>query len=202
VGFRLKLALPGLAAICLSGLLHAQSTYEVPIPDSGTPAKFELYVTYSPTDAVFDHAAALEFTVPGGSLYTAPAISLGDWEVTVYVDVVRCGIYCAYRRKRETSNGTFLLDLLQPPVTAIRVYTGSAARPAILFVDPAGLKLPVAASNIVITSEALGILGRRLFRSALAPVNASKSLAPQPAPLLALTHNLKTTASATLSLRI
>jgi hypothetical protein len=70
VGFRRKLAFSGLAACaCLSGTLHAQSIYFIPIPDSGTAAKFELYVTYSSTDDAFNHAAALEFIVPAGAPY-------------------------------------------------------------------------------------------------------------------------------------
>jgi hypothetical protein len=200
VGFRRNLAFSGLAACaCLSGL-HAQSIYSIPFPEAGTPAKFELYVTYSPTDAGFNHAA-LEFTVPAGSLYTAPAISFGDWEVTVSVDLTRCGIYCAYRRKREASGRTSLIDLL-PPITAIRVYTGSAAKPAIMFVDPAGLRLPAATRDIVIARETICIPGRRFFQIALAPQSGDKSFTLPPVRLLSLTHRTKTIASAALSLRI
>jgi hypothetical protein len=202
VGFRRKLAFSGLAACaCLSGTLHAQSIYFMPIPDSGTAAKFELYVTYSSTDDAFNHAAALEFTVPAGGHYAAPAISFGDWEVTVSVDAAHCGIYCAYRRKPEASGRTFLVDLL-PPITAIRVYAGSAAKPAVMFVDPAGLKLPAATSDIVIARETLCITGRKLFRAALVPESGDKSSMQPPARLLSLTHNLKTTVPATISLRI
>jgi hypothetical protein len=203
VGFRRKLAFSGLAACaCLSGTLHAQSIYFIPIPDSGTAAKFELYVTYSSTDNAFYHAAALEFIVPAGTPYTAPAISFGDWQVMVSVDAAHCGIYCAYRRKPEASGRTSLVDLLPPPITAIRVYAGSAAKPAVMFVDPAGLKLPAATSDIVIARETLCITGRKLFRAALVPESGDESSMQPPARLLSLTHNLKTTVPATISLRI
>jgi len=201
VGFRRNLVFSGLAACaCLSGILHAQSIYTIPIPEAGTPAKFELYVTYSPTDAWFNHAA-LEFTVPAGSLYTAPAISFGDWEVTVSVDVARCGIYCAYRRKREAAGRTSLVDLL-PPITAIRVYAGSAPRPAIMFVDPAGLRLPAASRDIVIARETICIPGRRFFQTALAPQSGDKSLTLPPVRLMSPAYYTKAIASATISLRI
>lgn len=183
-------------------MLHAQSIYTIPVPGSGTPAKFDLYVTYSPTDAGFNHAGLREFIVPAGGLYTAPAISFGDWEVTVAVDLPHCGIYCAYRRKPEASGRTSLVDLLPPPITAIRVYKGSAAKPAMVFVDPAGLRLPAATSHAVITGEMLCIPGRRLFRTTLAPKGGDKSSALSRAHLLSLAYSHKTTIPATVSLRI
>jgi hypothetical protein len=183
-------------------MLHAQSIYSISIPDSGTPAKFELYVTYSPTDAGFNRAAAREFTVPASGLYTAPAISFGDWEVTVAVDLSHCGIYCAYRRKPEASGRTSLVDLLPPPITAIRIYAGSAAKPAIVFVDPAGLRLPAATSHTVITRETLCMPGRKFFPTALPPDRGDKSSALSQAHLLSLTYSHKTTIPATVSLRI
>jgi hypothetical protein len=183
-------------------MLHAQGTYTIPIPDMGTPAKFELYATYSPTDAGFDHAALREFTVPAGGLYTAPAISFGDWEVTVAVDLVHCGIYCSYRRKPEASGQTSLADFLPPPITAIRIQAGSAAKPAIVFVDPAGLRLPAASSHIVITWETLCIPGRKLFPTALPSESGHKSSALSRAHSLSLAYSHKTTIPATISLRI
>ena len=188
--------------MCLSGMLHAESIYSIPIPASRTPAKFELYVTYSPTDAGFNRAALREFTVPAGGLYTARAISFGDWEVTVAVDLAHCGIYCAYRRKPEASGRTSLVDLLPPPITAIRVYAGSAAKPAIVFVDPAGLRLPAATSHIVITRETFCIPGRKLFVAALAPESDCSSPALPQTTVLSLTHNPRTTIPVTVSLRI
>jgi hypothetical protein len=203
VGFRRRLAFSRLAASAyLSGILHAQSIYTIPIRDAGTPAKFELYVTYSPADAGFNRAAAREFTLPAGSIYTAPSISFGDWEVTVAVDVAHCGIYCAYRRKPEASGRTSLVDLLPPPVTAIRIYTGSAAKPAIVFVDPAGLGLPAAASHMIITRETLCIPGRKLVRALLAPEGGDKSSILSRAHSLSLAYRHKTTIPAVISLRI
>jgi hypothetical protein len=203
VGFRRKLAVSGLAAsACLSGMLHAQSIYTIPVTDMGTPAKFDLYVTYSPTDAGFNHAGLREFTVPAGGLYRAPAITFGDWEVTVAVDVAHCGIYCAYRRKPEASGRTSLVDLLPPPITAIRVYKGSVAKPAIVFVDPAGLRLPAASSHLVITWETLCIPGRKFFPTACPSESGDKSSALSPAHLLSLAYSHKTTIPATISLRI
>ena len=183
-------------------MLHAQSIYTIPIPAMGTPVKFELYATYSHTYGGFDHAALREFTVPAGGLYTAPAISFGDWEVMVSVDLARCGIYCSYRRKPEASGRTSLVDLLPPPITAIRIQAGSAATPAIVFVDPAGLRLPAATSHTAITRETLCIPGRKLFRTALPAEGGDKSSALSLAHLLSLAYTHKTTIPATISLRI
>jgi hypothetical protein len=183
-------------------MLQAQSIYTIHIPDSGAPATFELDVTYSSTDAVLNHTAAREFTVPAGSLYTAPAISAGDWEVTVAFDLAHCGIYCAYRRKGNASDRTPLIDLLPPPITVIHVYRGAAAKPAIVFVDPAGLRLPAASSYIAVIRETVFIPGRRIFPTAFVSESGDKSPALPQSRLLSLTHSPEQTTPATISLRI
>ena len=187
---------------CLPGMLQAQSIYTIHIPDSGAPATFGLYLTYSPTDAGFHQAAATEFTVSGGSLYTAPPISAGDWEVTVAFDLAHCGIYCNYRRKANASGRTSLVDLLPPPITVIQVYTGSAAKPAMVFVDPAGLRLPGARSSLAVTLETVCLPGRRLFHTALVPECAGHSPYLPRLHLLSLTHSSEITIPETISLRI
>jgi hypothetical protein len=81
---------------------------------------------------------------------------IGDWEVTVAVDTERCEISCVYRRIREATR-------LLPPVTEIRLHTGSGSTPARFVIDPAGLRLPIVSRMPGAATELCMIPGRGLL---------------------------------------
>ena len=132
-------------------MLHAQpAVYTVYVPNSGLVSILAWHVTYASTGAGFTDNA------------TSPAV-LGGWEVTVAFDVAHCGIYCAYRRKPDVWGRTPMLDLLLPPVVAIEVYKDSVSKPAMVIVDPAGLRVPAVSNQVGMTPEKICLPGKRLF---------------------------------------
>ena len=66
----------------------------------------------------------------GGELMDSPSKRVGPWEITVAFNPGDCTLSCVY--KRVSAGGGSVL----PPVTTIRVYGGSAARPQVIQVDP------------------------------------------------------------------
>jgi hypothetical protein len=188
VGSSRQLGLLGAAALSLwvPGILHARTlpdsgdqVFSIRVPVSGPPSKLEWDVGYSPLDA--------------------GAIRAGDWEVTVEFDAAKCEIHCTYRRTRHAV-GTSLVDLWLPPVTAIRVYNNPESKPATMIVDPAGLRLPSAASKVFVTQEKLCVPGKRLA----VPVQQVESDDPTSAQphSFCSTLYLATISSAALPLRI
>ena len=128
--------------VCLPALLQAfpgdgSQVYTVAVPASVAPAKVEFQVAYG--------------SLPGG--WATPPASLGGWEVTVAFDTAHCVIHCTYRRTREA--------LLLKPITSIRIYSGPGSKPTTVIVDPAGLRLPSIASQVITCPEQAGLPGRR-----------------------------------------
>jgi hypothetical protein len=201
-----KLGLPGLAALmCLPGVLHAQTPqdafhysgsqiYTIHIPNSRPPSKFEFSVAYSYTEENF-HGVALAGVSPVRTY-------LGDWEVTVAVDLGRCEIYCAYRRIPDALGRTRLIGLLLPPITAIRVYAESESKSTTIIVDPAGLRFPAATSNALVARESLYLPGKRVFTTDQAQEGDDLALTSLWRHRFSTTNNLETARSQALPLRI
>ena len=136
--------------LCAPGRLPAQpAVYTVHVTHTGPLFRLSWRVGYASTDQGFQDSAAL------------PA-SLGGWEVTVARDAAHCGISCAYRRKRDGFGRASVLDLLPPPITAIRVYTDPASKPTTVIVDPAGLRLPTVTNRVLVTGDRLCLPGKGL----------------------------------------
>lgn len=136
------------AALLLPGMLQAQ-VYTIHIPKTELPSRVEWSVAY-----------AAGGNVKTGAGEMPAATRVGDWEVTVALDAGRCEISCVYRRIRDLTH-------LLPPVTEIRLYTGSRSQPATIMVDPAGLRLPLAASRVLTVAQQPGMPARRLFAAIL-----------------------------------
>lgn len=171
------------AALLLPGMLQAQ-VYTIHIPKTEVPSKIELSVAYP---------------AGGGSVQTGAgempaATRIGDWEVTVALDADRCEISCVYRRIRDLTH-------LLPPVAEIRLYTGSRSQPATIMVDPAGLRLPLAASRVLTAVEQPGIPARRLFAAILMRSEGDRTPLTA-APLVTSGHKPKVTVPAAVPLRI
>jgi hypothetical protein len=130
-------------------MLHAQ-TYTIHLSHSEPPAKIEALVT--------------------------PASA--EWEVTATYDSALCEIHCSWRRKRNELGRMPLISLL-PPNVAIRIYTDFASLPAVVIVDPAGLRLPQAASSLSPSYEAAFMPARKL----LVATFARRQHTAHPAPL-------------------
>ncbi|MBZ5617552.1 MAG: hypothetical protein LAQ69_02280 [Acidobacteriia bacterium] len=173
---------------------RAGRIYSIHIPAPGPQSTFEWSVTYSSTDVGLLHA------VPA-SVFPV-STRLGDWEVTVAVDLARCEIYCAYRRIPDALGRTRLTGLLLPPITAIRFYTDSASNPTTLIVDPAGLRYPAATSTVPVSQEKLYIPGRRAFAIVLVAEGDDRAPASLRAHSFSSTNNPETTARPALPLRI
>jgi len=174
-------------SLWVPGMLHART-----LPDSGSQV-FHIRVAISgpPSKIEWDMAY---------SSFEAGATRVGDWEVTVAFDAAKCEIHCTYRRAQRAFGATSLADLWLPPVTTIRLYTDPESQPATVIVDPAGLRLPSAASKTLVTQEKLCVPGRRLA----VPVQQVESEAPASAQPLSFssTFNLATISSAARPLRI
>jgi hypothetical protein len=161
-------------AACLAGLpgvLHAES---------GT--RHTVYV---------DHAgpqSRLEWAVGGMHGTAAPgdviSTTVGDWEVTLEFDAIRCAVYCAYRRVRESGGRGASVDLLLLPVTTLRFYADLHSRPVSATVDPAGRGEPRAERLVSICYRQECSGGRRLPMPAL--VRHGSSPAPASLTLQAL----------------
>ena len=149
-----RLDILGLAVLflCLPGMVDAQ-VYTIHVPNPGPQSRFDFQVAY-----------------PGFNRGVSPAtaVTVGGWEVTVDFDPARCEIHCIYRRVRDAFGRAPMMGLA-PPITTIRMYTGSDSRPTIAIVDPAGLGTPAAASNSVVIEEKDCIPGRKLFTIVLVP---------------------------------
>jgi len=137
--------------VCLPAALQAfpgdgSQTYTIPIPASAAPAKVEFQVTYGSLPGGWATSAAS----PGG--WATSATSLGGWEVTVAFDPAHCAIHCTYRRTRDA--------VLLKPITWIRIHSAPGSKPTTAIVDPAGLRLPSIASQVMIRPEEFGLPGR------------------------------------------
>ena len=141
-------------------MLPAQAVYTIHLPEFGAQAKFAV-------------RASIE-TAPASGAGSGSATRVGDWEVTVAVDLSRCEIYCVYRQRRDGSGRTPVVSLL-PPVTVIRVYGDPASAPTTVIVDPAGLRLPVVGSLVLPIRDEEYIPGRKLFTAALDGESGSKA---------------------------
>jgi hypothetical protein len=112
-----------LAFACLPGLLEAQAeqTFVFRIAGGAAPSR-------------------IEFQVAGETLTSQKTKRFGPWEITVAFDPATCTISCVYRRTGRVT------EPLLPPMTRIRVFSGSAQRPHVVDLDPGGLKYPAVAA--------------------------------------------------------
>jgi len=159
---RLGTCLPALVVLCLPAILSAQSD---PFQD--------------PHSRIYRFHSAKLKSVPHP--IPASATRVGDWEVTVAFDIVRCEISCAYRQKQDTF-GRVRLGSLLAPVIEIRIDTGFGSRPETVLLDPAGLLLPTATRSVRFTPDQLCIPARKISNATLQPAGAaalSAALQPQ-----------------------
>jgi hypothetical protein len=148
--------------VCLPAALQAfpgdsSQVYTIPLPASVAAAKVELQVAYGGLPAQWANG------------WPTSATSLGGWKVTVSIDSTHCEIHCTYRRTRDT--------LLLKPITLIRIYAGPGSKPTTLIVDPAGLKLPAAASQVAICQQEFGLPGKWWAAALPAPDGSGAALA-------------------------
>jgi hypothetical protein len=144
---RLGLAGLVLSFVCLPGLLHARDTSGDVLLDSGA----RIYTIH------------LSSTRPVAKIEVSLAQASAEWEVTAVYDSTDCEIHCSWRRKRDAFGRTPLAAFLLPPIAAIRIYTNFVSLPpALIVVDPAGLGLPGAARDVLLTPDAVCIPARRL----------------------------------------
>lgn len=117
--------------VCLVGAAQAESNvYRYYVPHSGALSK-------------------VEWSSPGAG-----------WDVSVGYDAVRCEVFCAYRRTRDSFGPTALTHFLLPPATTIRLYRDSGSKPETVIVDPAGLRFPHLDGREGIQFEWVGIPSR------------------------------------------
>jgi hypothetical protein len=174
--------LPGLAAalVCLSHSLDAQPLsdrakghnylYTASIPAAGIVSRFEVGAGYSSTGSQIGQTVEI---VAGRGI--APAIRVGDWEITVAVDTVRCEVHCSYRRVAQAFGQTTLVAHAAPPLTVIRLYTGAASNPATLIIDPARLNVPTIRTNSPVSRGQLFLSARRSSAPMLVAIGIVKA---------------------------
>jgi hypothetical protein len=132
--------------VCMVGAAQAESNvYRYYVPHSGALSK-------------------VEWSGPGAG-----------WDVSVGYDAVRCEVFCAYRRTRDSFGPTALSHFLLPPATTIRLYGDSGAKPETVIVDPAGLRFPHLHGREAVRFEWLGIPSRS---AAAIPVLADSDREP------------------------
>ena len=164
--------------LCLPAILSAHAA---PPQDPGS----RIYRFYAPS-----------LKSLGRSSNTTSATRVGDWEVTVVLDVLRCEISCAYRLKRDVFGRTHSGSLL-PPVAEIHLDTGFGSPPITLIVDPAGLLLPSAARTFPISQDKLCVPTRKFFTAAPQPeCGCSPRSSSQPRELSSATNSAAVTLAA------
>jgi hypothetical protein len=118
--------------------------------------------------------------VPAASRVEARVAHTADWDVSVTFDAETCEVYCEYRPKAHG------FHLFLPPVTELRIYSDGGATPLLVIVDPAGVRVPVAAAREVFAPDLLCIEGKVLAGNSLATASAGPT-APPTAPRNAAT---------------
>jgi len=172
--------------VCLPDLLHARDTSENISRDSGNRI-YTIHLSGS-------RPAKIEVSVAQAS---------AEWEFTAVYDSAGCEIHCSWRRKRDAFGRTPLGSFFLPPIATIRIYTNFLSQsPAVLVVDPAGVRLPGATGDIPLTPEAVCIPARRLFVAVLSQREDFGAPSRPRAHFLSTTNQPEVTSAASLSLRI
>jgi hypothetical protein len=173
--------------VCLPGLMRARDPSGDMLTDSGS----RIYtIHFSGPRPV----AKIEVSVEQAS---------AEWEVTAAYDPTGCEIHCLWRRKRDAFGRMPLAFFLPLPVATLRIYTNFVAlSPAVIVVDPAGLRQPGAAGDAPITEEAFWIPARRLFVAILSQRENSCGPRRPRSHFLSTTNSSEVTSATSLPLRV
>jgi hypothetical protein len=179
------LGLAGLLFVCLPGLISAQSASGDMLPGNGG----RIYTIHL---SGFRPVAKIEVSVASA-----------EWEVTAAYDPTGCEIHCSWRRKRDAFGRMPQASFLPLPVATVRIYTNFVAlSPAVIVVDPAGLRLPDAAEDAPLTQEAVWLAAKRHFVAVLSRRDDSGAFNRPHAHLLSATNSPEVTTATSLPLRV